>query len=275
MSNDFAENFFFGTKKYRHLLEALYKQYSYDGRYVFIDKSRFSTLVQQRLKTDTVIQKDVEASNGIEEKVVAWPVRDYPYTAFFLETKSCTNLGHESDGWMHTCQADYLLYAFEIKDIGLDIYIVDFPLLQQWFWEDDRYARYKWHRMPDQNRTLGHIVNIHHVTACIPTERFLIYFDGTTESLKTTVNIARYRDHILNQRTQQRIKQALTAIPHKEEEGEWAFIDNTDEEEGDWREVQQRVEEILAVRDLQDYLKWVEEQEARLEQSSLKWEDDL
>src|SRR5258708_14331632 len=89
MSNDFAENFFFGTKKYRHLLEALYKQYSYDGRYVFIDKSRFSILVQQRLKTDTVIQKDVEASNGIEEKVVAWPVRDYPYTTIFLETKSC------------------------------------------------------------------------------------------------------------------------------------------------------------------------------------------
>lgn len=189
--NDFQENYDFGVKKYHHLLDIFYKHYCYDARFVRLGdlaKSPFSNFLQRTLKTDTVIQTSVQVSYGVEEKVVGWPAHDQPHTAFFLETRSCTNKGHESRGWMATCKADLLLYAFEIKDVGLLIYLLDFPRLRHWFWEQylpslSRPA-YGLSVMPDENRTEGRVVAITRVIKEVPTRCFLITFGEAFHEIK-------------------------------------------------------------------------------------------
>lgn len=198
-ANNFQENYTFGVKTYRHLLAVLYKQYCYEGRYVFVQNSSFSDHIQRDLKTDTLIQKEEQVSYGIEEKVVSWPeYKEIPHTAFFLETRSCTNEGHERAGWMVTCKADKLLYAFEIKDLGLVAYLMDFPPLQQWFWETylpslAPAAEKRW-RMREENRTEGVLVAIATVVNHVFTECFLLTFEGACRQLKPEVNIQRLRE---------------------------------------------------------------------------------
>lgn len=259
-SNNFEENFSFGVHKYRHLLEILYKRYCYEGRYVFVDKSRFSTLVQRKLKTDTVIQKHPDVSYGIEEKVVSWPVsKNKPHTAFFLETRSCTNKGYESPGWMKTSCADYLLYAFEIKSIGLDVYLLDFPILQRWFWDKAyTHLRYPFSTMRDKNRTEGKLVPIIDITRSIPVERFLLTFDGVCKPLRLGVDI-------LSPLLKRKIDALLTHpslldMVHEDSNTSEATNKTSD----DWREVQNRVEEILAQQEAERVIQWVEEMEKHL-----------
>lgn len=199
--NDFYENYAFGVKTYRHLLNIFYQHYCDDGRFVSIGditRSRISDILQRELKTDTIIQKGDFVSYGVEEKVVAWPENNRPYTAFFLETSSCTNPGHRSPGWMTTCQADLLLYAFEIKDLGLLAYLLDFPRLQQWFWEQylPHVPRPDYGRvvLPDANRTEGRVVAIATVVRQVPTECFLLPFEGECCPLAPVTNIQHLRE---------------------------------------------------------------------------------
>ncbi|HEU5374836.1 MAG TPA: hypothetical protein VFV38_05315 [Ktedonobacteraceae bacterium] len=201
--NDFYENYAFGVKQYRWLLERFYHFYCYEGRSVFLNQSRFSDWLQRERKTDTVIQKTAESSSGIEEKVVSWPEeKAHPHTAFFLETRSCTNRGHESQGWMVTCKADTLLYAFEIKDLGLLAYLLDFPRLQQWFWEQylPHLPRPDYGRvvLPDANRTEGRVVAIATVVRQVPTECFLLPFEGECCPLAPITTIQRLREAYLH-----------------------------------------------------------------------------
>lgn len=179
--NNFAQNYQFGVKHYRRLLDIFYKHFCYDARFVCIgdlEKSPFSEYVQRTLKTDTVIQTSVHTSYGVEEKVVSWPANNQPYTAFFLETRSCTNPGHESPGWMITCQADMLLYAFEIRDLGLIIYLLDFHRLKRWFEQEYLphlpHPEYGLSVMPDENRTEGRLVSIAKVIQAVHTRCFVV-----------------------------------------------------------------------------------------------------
>jgi hypothetical protein len=181
--NHFEDNYHFGVHQYRHLLNIFYKHFCYDGRFVCLGdlaKSPFSNILQRVLKTDTVIQVSVQVSYGVEEKVVSWPTDDQPHTAFFLETRSCTNQGHESPGWMVTCKADLLLYAFEIKDLGLLIYLIDFRRLKRWFEEEylPKLAppEYGLSVMNEANRTEGRVVAIENVVRAVPTRGFLVTF---------------------------------------------------------------------------------------------------
>jgi hypothetical protein len=205
--NHFEENYAFGVEKYRHLLAVLYTHYCYEGRYVFVNQSACSSRIQQELKTDTLIQKNAGVSHGIEEKIASWPeYKNKPHTAFFLETRSCTNKGYESAGWMVTCQADLLLYAFEVKDLGLVAYLMDFPQLQQWFWETYLphllpAAEKRW-IMRDANRTEGMLVAIATVVRHVPTECFLLTFEGTYQRLKPTVNIQQLREMYMHRKAQ-------------------------------------------------------------------------
>ena len=60
----------------------------------------------------------------------------YYNTHIFAETVSCPRDG--TLGWMHTCEADYLLYGMPTQDRYSDdiyVYIIDFPRFKQWFWE--------------------------------------------------------------------------------------------------------------------------------------------
>jgi len=198
--NSFPENYAFGVHTYRHLLDIFYRHYCYDGRFVSIGditRSHFSDILQRQLKTDTVIQRGGFLSYGVEEKVVAWPASDQPYEAFFLETRSCTNPGHESEGWMKTCQADVLLYAFEIKDVGLLLFLFPFARLKQWFWDTylPSLSRPDYGRsvMRDENRTEGYVVARTLLIKAVPPRCFLVTFEGEYDELKPGVDIRQLR----------------------------------------------------------------------------------
>lgn len=112
-----------------------YGAYALDGRYVFLDRGRLVTLLQKRFAVDTIIQGRDGAAFCIEEKIVRWPSSGKAHTAFALETDSCTKPGHKSPGWMHYGKADFLLYCFQLQNDDLDCHLIDFPVLQRWFWE--------------------------------------------------------------------------------------------------------------------------------------------
>jgi hypothetical protein len=149
------------------LKPSFYGRYSCDGRYVFIDKGRLATLLQKRYAVDTIVQGKEGAAICIEEKIVRWPKRDEPYTAFTLETRSCTVPGRETPGWMQYGKADYLLYCFANRDeTTLRCYLIDFAALQKWFW--GRYFIYPETITEQINHTECRVVPIDHVEAHVP-----------------------------------------------------------------------------------------------------------
>lgn len=172
--NDFVRDDQWQRKKRDEILTGFYGKYALEGRYVFINKSECSLLMQKRLAVDTVLQ----GKNGsvcIEEKIVRW--KGSPLAAFFLETESCTKPGYESPGWMEYGKADYLLYCFETSLGDLDCYLIEFAPLQAWFSEHGR--RYHRHVMPDTlNMTAGRLVPTITVSAKAKTVRFLAAPDG-------------------------------------------------------------------------------------------------
>lgn len=154
-----------------------YKEYSFDGRYVFIDKSTCSTLLQKELAVDTVAQCTNGRSICIEEKIEQWP--GHQRWNFALEIDSCTTPGRERKGWMHYAKADYLLYAFAYEgDTGLNAYLIDFPKLREWFWKLPK--RYETHTMDTLNRTRFEKVPIQDVRKAVPTWQYNITADGCT-----------------------------------------------------------------------------------------------
>lgn len=148
----------------RILSPGFYGTYAMGGRYVFIDKGVLATKLQREFAVDTILQGREGAAVCIEEKIVRWPKRDEPYSAFTLETRSCTVPGREKDGWMKYGQADYLLYCFSNKDENaLNCFLIDFPGLKEWFWPNV----WKWpiHVTEQINRTECRIVPIAEVEA--------------------------------------------------------------------------------------------------------------
>lgn len=191
--NDFERDMVF-SKEYHPLLAHFYERLFHEGRYVFIDKSRFSLLVQTQLKAD-VIGQTRSGSVGIEEKFTRWPVSGRPFVNFFLETESCTVPGRESQGWMQNGEADYLLYVFETQEKGLDIYLIPFQELKTWFWKaverhPDKYHEYT---MPDTtNHTRGRLVPIIDILRYVPaTRRYHLRPDGSCKRIATSLTSGR------------------------------------------------------------------------------------
>lgn len=156
-------------KRDSHLIH-FYQKYAVDGRYVFVDKSACSTIMQKQLAVDTIIQARGGASWCIEEKIERWP--GYTRSNFALETDSCTVPGRERKGWMHYAQADYLLYAFEQENGDLDAYLIHFPQLRSWFWNVQE--RYSSHTMETLNRTRFKKVPIADVRRSVGMVRYLV-----------------------------------------------------------------------------------------------------
>lgn len=147
------------------LAPGFYGGYAMDGRYVFIDRGRLATLLQKRFAVDTIVQGRDGAAVCIEEKIVRWPGR--VYDAFALETDSCTKPGYESPGWMRYGQADYLLYAFDTPT-GLNVHLIDFPKLQEWFWPIfESFPTFKMEKT--LNQSAGRVVPITRVRDNVPT----------------------------------------------------------------------------------------------------------
>lgn len=137
------------------LAPGFYHRFSTDGRYVFMDKGRFATILQKRFAVDTIVQRDDGRAVCIEEKIVRWPGR--AYTAYSLETESCTVPGHESDGWMRYAEADWLLYAF-MTPSRLNVHLIEFPKLKEWFWP--REQDFAVFQNQTRNKSRGRVVPI-------------------------------------------------------------------------------------------------------------------
>ncbi len=150
-----------------------YGSYSLDGRYVFLDKGALATTLQKRFAVDTVLQSKHGKAVFIEEKIVRWP--GYRYTAYCLETDSCTKPGFESKGWMHYGQADYLLYCFVLPD-RIEWDLIDFGKLREWFWSVHNTLP-TFGPLPTLNRTAGRKALIATVKSNVPTWSGTIYPD--------------------------------------------------------------------------------------------------
>ncbi len=157
------------------ILAPWYGKHARDGRFVFLDKGRCVSLIQKRMAVDTIVQSPKNgAAICIEEKLTRHPKHRSAFTNFFLETESCTVLGHESPGWMRYAEADVLLYCFETATGDLDAYWIDFPALRKWFW--GVWQNFRFHRMPHNNQTEGRLVPIDDVCGegSVATKRFLL-----------------------------------------------------------------------------------------------------
>lgn len=119
----------------------------------------------------------IAGGKRIDEKIVQWPGKnrdepaDEPYTAFALELMSCTTEGHERDGWMVSNTVDFILYCFaSLDEETLHCYLIDFPMLRQWFKATlDMWRRW---RSDQVNQTECCIVPIVDVVSSVPTEYF-------------------------------------------------------------------------------------------------------
>ena len=141
-----------------HLLKPFYARHSHEGRFVFADKGQLSTILQRELSVDTVMQVPGNKLVGVEEKIVRWKGR--VYSAYTLETISCTIPGRERKGWMYTARCDVLMYCFGQEDESLLIHAIAFPPLQRWFFENDRYLQYAATRTDQINQTECRVVPI-------------------------------------------------------------------------------------------------------------------
>jgi hypothetical protein len=149
------------------LAPGFYGSYAVDGRYVLIDKGRLAKQLQ-RQAVDTILQGKDGNVVSIEEKIVRWVGR--PYTAFALETISCTVPNREAMGWMSYGEADYLLYCFVTGGGGLDCHLIAFQALQAWFWPREKEFP-KFQMTKTLNKTAGRVVPIVAVYQAVPAWR--------------------------------------------------------------------------------------------------------
>jgi hypothetical protein len=167
----------------RILAPSFYDAYATKGRYVFLDKGKLATEIQRMKAVDTIVQGRENIAVCIEEKIVRWPkIRNEGYTAFTLETMSCTVPGREKAGWMKYGEADYLLYCFsDPTETALRCFLIDFPKLQTWFWTELSANPCKWpHTITEQiNRTECRVVPIEDVQANVNPCRDYLAIDPT------------------------------------------------------------------------------------------------
>lgn len=180
------------------LLKPFYHAHSFENRYVFADKGKLADVLQREMAVDTVLQAKQNALYSIEEKIVRWPGRYY--TAFALETWSCTVPGRERQGWMYTAQCDYLFYCFVQEDEKSCIsYLIPFGKLKDWFFENDRYLQFATTITEQINKTQCRVVPIEIVTNAIsevkryethePTRLLLLPSDQLMQFKQLSLNI--------------------------------------------------------------------------------------
>lgn len=170
--NDFIEDDVWQRRQRDNLLiPGFYRQY-YGDEFRLADNDK----ELQSRGIDTIIEK---IGKTVDEKIVRWP--GFKYHAFALETRSCTVPGHEKSGWMLYGEADWLLYCFQQQDESLDCYLIDFPMLQKWFWPLE--STFPPFQMKTKNCSAGRVVNIDLVVSAVPTKRFQIEkLDDHTQS---------------------------------------------------------------------------------------------
>jgi len=155
------------------MLKPFYQKFGHESRFVFMDKGKLSERLQKEA-IDTILQKEGNNIITIEEKIVRWP--GYLYEKICLEFWSCTNKGYERPGWMAYGQCDFLFYCLTLSDgISALGYLMPFKKLQNWFFENNRFARYPVWVSDQFNHTECRLVSIQDVLNDIPeTEVFIL-----------------------------------------------------------------------------------------------------
>ena len=159
------------AEKYRSRLKEFYSIKAKDGRYVFINKES-GTLGKdlQNKAVDTILQLTDDKEVYIEEKIVRW--KGKKYTSFTLETNSCTIPGREKDGWMKYGEFDYLFYGFVQEDDKIELYIIPFQKLKEWFWRNCR--NFPMTETNQINKTRCRIVDIKQVEDNVGLKKFYL-----------------------------------------------------------------------------------------------------
>jgi hypothetical protein len=158
------------------VLIPFYSRFVPDGRFVTIDRGRLARTLQKVYSIDTIVQATDGRAVCFEEKLVRWPGRHY--TAYVLETESCTNPGHESEGWMRYGQADWLLYGFARPD-HLAVHLINFQKLQRWFLP--REHQFPPFELDTFQHSRGRVVPIKAVERAVGVEERLVFPHRPTE----------------------------------------------------------------------------------------------
>ena len=168
--NEFFKDLKFAEKS-RSRLKDFYSIKAMDGRYVFINKESGEIGKELQNKSiDTILQITDNKEVYIEEKIVRW--KGQKYTAFVLETESCSVKGKEKDGWMKYGKFDYLLYGFTQENEEIEIYIIPFLKLKKWFWEN--YKIFPETTTTQINQTKCRVVDIETVKNNVGFKKFCI-----------------------------------------------------------------------------------------------------
>lgn len=149
-----------------------YHEHVHEGRFVLLDGEGLPLDIQRQFGADTLIQARSGDAVGIEEKIVRWKGRHY--TSLCLETDSCTVRGRESDGWMHTSRADWLLYALQQPCGALRVYLIDLPALRKWFWAGHYEQFAQFGPLNTLNRAKGRLVPIEDIRGAVRMWRYQI-----------------------------------------------------------------------------------------------------
>jgi hypothetical protein len=118
------------------ILVPCYYQRHFRG-YVLADVGERAKFLQM-LGVDTIAEQHDGTLRFIDEKIVRWPESGRPYTAFCMETESCTKLGFEPPGLMNKPQTEipHLLYCFSDEtETALDCYSIPFAPLREFFFQ--------------------------------------------------------------------------------------------------------------------------------------------
>jgi len=134
VASDFRTDLRHADAARQRLDENFYPYVSRDGKFVPVERSAGSIFIQKHCHVDCIAAAKRGGSVTIEEKIVRWKGRRY--TAMTVETHS--NLERTidqeiGDGWIATCTADYLLYAFQQEDKSLLVWLFDLPKFRKWF----------------------------------------------------------------------------------------------------------------------------------------------
>ena len=132
-----------------HLYEHRYK-----GHYELFDHD----LEMQSRGIDTRCITGMGDHFTIDEKIVRFRRDGQPYTAFCVETHSCTREHHRSMGWLFYSEADFLLYCrMDAAEREMRIHMMHLSSLRRWFSERfEQFATFG--PLPTKNATFGRVV---------------------------------------------------------------------------------------------------------------------
>lgn len=123
------------------LLTPVLRAQAFQGQvYFFGCNSQVTRLLQMRAHVDAIVPLSNGGDISLEVKLRRWPgvksgpPRRYGWSDVFLETFSCSIPGSEAQGWLFTCQAEFLLYCFcSAREDKIDCYPFFLPRLRRWF----------------------------------------------------------------------------------------------------------------------------------------------